>query len=100
MNFGSLAAVALLTAWAGMASAQTKEHVFKIGSGLSEDHPQAQSLKHFAEQLAAKSGGKLSARVYASGALGAHTEQLVDGATLDLALKHRRIAERTPRRNH
>ena len=34
MNFGSLAAVALLTAWAGMASAQTKEHVFKIGTGL------------------------------------------------------------------
>ena len=57
-------------------------------------------MKHFAEQLVAKSGGKLSARVCASGALRAHTEQLVDGATLDLALKHRRIAERTPRHNH
>jgi dihydroxyacid dehydratase/phosphogluconate dehydratase len=30
----------------------------------------------------------------------AHTGQLVDGATLDLALKHRRIAEHTPRHNH
>jgi dihydroxyacid dehydratase/phosphogluconate dehydratase len=29
-----------------------------------------------------------------------HTGQLVDGATLDTALKYRRIAERTPRHNH
>ena len=29
-----------------------------------------------------------------------HTGQLVDGATLDIALKYRRIAERTPRHNH
>lgn len=30
----------------------------------------------------------------------AHTGQLVDGATLELAVKHRRIAEHTPRHNH
>lgn len=29
-----------------------------------------------------------------------HTGQLVDGATLDMALKYRRIAEHTPRHNH
>lgn len=29
-----------------------------------------------------------------------HTRQLVDGATLDMALKYRRIAERTPHHNH
>lgn len=29
-----------------------------------------------------------------------HTGQLADGATLDMALKYRRIAERTPRHNH
>ncbi|MBO9646482.1 MAG: dihydroxy-acid dehydratase, partial [Pseudacidovorax sp.] len=29
-----------------------------------------------------------------------NTGQLVDGATLDVALKYRRIAERTPRHNH
>ena len=63
-------AAALLAALAGPAAAQIKEHVFKVGIGLSEDHPQAKSLKFFAEQLAAKSGGKLVARVYASGALG------------------------------
>jgi TRAP-type transport system periplasmic protein len=63
-------AAALLAALAGPVSAQIKEHVFKVGIGLSEDHPQAKALKFFAEQLAAKSGGKLVARVFASGALG------------------------------
>lgn len=29
-----------------------------------------------------------------------HTGQLVEGATLDIALKYRRIAEKTPRHNH
>ena len=29
-----------------------------------------------------------------------HTRQRVDGATLDIALKCRRIAERTPHHNH
>jgi TRAP-type transport system periplasmic protein len=71
MQIRSLAlAAALLAALAGPASAQIKEHVFKVGIGLSEDHPQAKALKFFAEQLAAKSGGKLTARVFASGSLG------------------------------
>ena len=88
MNLRSIAAVALLTAWASVASAQIKEHVFKIGTGLSEDHPQAQSLKHFAEQLAAKSGGKLSARVYASGALGNDISMTsaLRGGTLEMTI--------------
>ncbi len=63
-------AAALLAALAAPASAQIKEHVFKVGIGLSEDHPQAQALKYFAAQLADKSGGKLVARVYTSGSLG------------------------------
>jgi tripartite ATP-independent transporter DctP family solute receptor len=71
MQFRSLGlAAALLAALAGPVSAQIKERTFKVGIGLSEDHPQAKALKFFAEQLAAKSGGKLVARVYASGALG------------------------------
>ena len=88
MKFRSLAAVALLTAWAGMASAQIKEHAFKIGTGISEDHPQAQSLKHFAEQLAAKSGGKMTARVYASGALGNDISMTsaLRGGTLEMTI--------------
>ncbi|MCE4554646.1 TRAP transporter substrate-binding protein [Pelomonas cellulosilytica] len=71
MQFRSLGLGAmLLAALAGPASAQIKAHVFKVGIGLSEDHPQAKALKFFAEQLAAKSGGKMTARVFASGALG------------------------------
>ena len=71
MQIRSLAlAVALLAALVSPVSAQIKERVFKVGTGLSDDHPQVKSLKYFAEQLAAKSGGKLVARVYASGALG------------------------------
>ena len=88
MKLRSLAAVALLTAWAGVASAQIKEHLFKIGSGLSEDHPQVQALKHFGEQLAAKSGGKLTARVYASGALGNDISMTsaLRGGTLEMTI--------------
>jgi len=79
---------ALIAALAGPASAQTKEHVFKIGTGLSEDHPQAQALKYFADQLAAKSGGKLAARVYTSGSLGNDVSMIsaLRGGTLEMSI--------------
>ena len=71
MQFRSIGlAAALLVALAAPASAQIKEHVFKVGIGLTEDHPQAKALKFFSEQLAAKSGGKMTAQVHAGGALG------------------------------
>lgn len=64
-----MAALALALA-AGSVSAQIREHTFKIGIGLSEDHPQGVALKHFADLLSQRSGGKMKARIYASGALG------------------------------
>ena len=71
MKFKSLAlATALLAALAGPAAAQVKERVFKVGIGLSEDHPQALAVKRFGELLAQKSGGKLGAKLFASGTLG------------------------------
>ncbi|MEF7614362.1 TRAP transporter substrate-binding protein [Aquincola sp. MAHUQ-54] len=81
-------AAALLAALAAPVSAQIKEHVFKVGIGLSEDHPQAQALKYFAEQLAAKSGGKLVARVYASGSLGNDVSMTsaLRGGTLEMTV--------------
>jgi tripartite ATP-independent transporter DctP family solute receptor len=81
-------AAALLAALAGPASAQIKEHVFKVGTGLSEDHPQAKALKYFADQLAAKSGGKLVARVYASGSLGNDISMTsaLRGGTLEMTI--------------
>lgn len=89
MKFKSLSlAAALLVALAGPVSAQIKEHVFKIGSGLSEDHPQVQALKHFADQLAAKSGGKLVARIHASGSLGNDVSMTsaLRGGTLEMTI--------------
>jgi TRAP-type transport system periplasmic protein len=84
----ALLAAALLAAMAGPASAQVKEHVFKVGTGLSEDHPQAKALKYFADQLAAKSGGKLSARVYTSGSLGNDISMTsaLRGGTLEMTI--------------
>lgn len=81
-------AAALLVALAGPVSAQVKEHTFKIGTGLSEDHPQAQALKYFAGQLAGKSGGKLVARVYTSGALGNDVSMTsaLRGGTLEMTI--------------
>ena len=79
---------ALLAALASPALAQIKEHVFKVGIGLSEDHPQAQALKYFAGQLAAKSGGKLVARVYTSGSLGNDVSMTsaLRGGTLEMTV--------------
>jgi TRAP-type transport system periplasmic protein len=58
---------ALLAALAAPVQAQK---VLKVGIGLSEDHPQGVSVKKFAELLAQKSGGKLTAKLFASGSLG------------------------------
>ena len=76
MQIRSLAlAVALLAALVTPVSAQIKERVFKVGTGLSDDHPQVKSLKYFAEQLAAKSGGKLTVREFPASTLGNELQQ-------------------------
>ncbi|NML18914.1 TRAP transporter substrate-binding protein [Azohydromonas caseinilytica] len=62
-----LAAASLLAALAAPAAAQK---VLKVGIGLSDDHPQGVSVKKFGELLSQKTGGKLTARLYAGGALG------------------------------
>lgn len=81
-------AAALLATLAGPASAQVKDHVFKVGTGLSEDHPQAKALKYFADQLAAKSGGKMTARVFTSGSLGNDISMTsaLRGGTLEMTI--------------
>lgn len=60
-------ALLLGAALAGPAAAQK---VLKVGIGLSDDHPQGVSVKRFGELLSQKSGGKLSAKLFASGSLG------------------------------
>ena len=55
---------------AGVVSAQVKERSLKVGIGLNEDHPQGAAVKRFGEILAQKSGGTLSVKLFAAGALG------------------------------
>jgi tripartite ATP-independent transporter DctP family solute receptor len=63
------AAVALaLLAAAGPALSQVR--TLKVGIGLSDDHPQGIAVKKFAELLSQKTGGKMTAKLYAGGALG------------------------------
>lgn len=89
MQIRSLAlAAALLAALVSPASAQIKERVFKVGTGLSDEHPQVKSLKFFADQLAARSGGKLVAKVYSSGSLGNDISMTaaLRGGTLEMTI--------------
>jgi tripartite ATP-independent transporter DctP family solute receptor len=51
-------------------AADIKERNIKVGIGLTEDHPQGQSVKKFAEIVSAKSGGKIKVKLFAGGALG------------------------------
>lgn len=69
---GSFAApaMALVAALALAPLPATAQKVIKVGIGLSDDHPQDVSVKKFAELLAQKTGGKINAKLFASGALG------------------------------
>ena len=89
MKLKSIAlAAALLAAFAGTASAQIRERSIKIGTGITEDHPQALSLKHFAETIEAKSGGKMKAKVFANGTLGNDVTMTsaLRGGTLEMTI--------------
>ena len=55
---------------AALASPALGQKVLKIGIGLSEDHPQGIAVKKFAELVQQKSGGKVTAKLFASGSLG------------------------------
>jgi TRAP-type transport system periplasmic protein len=64
-----LCSVMLLVAAAVSAPAAAQK-VLKVGIGLSDDHPQGQAVKKFGELLAQKSGGKVTAKLFAGGSLG------------------------------
>jgi tripartite ATP-independent transporter DctP family solute receptor len=74
MKSVKLVAIALAAAFSfGLATASAadiKDRTIKIGIGLTEDHPQGQSVKHFSEIVAAKSGGKIKVKLFAGGSLG------------------------------
>jgi tripartite ATP-independent transporter DctP family solute receptor len=60
----------LSVVFANVSSAEIREHNIKVGIGLTEDHPQGQSVKKFADVVAAKSGGKIKVKLFAGGSLG------------------------------
>lgn len=89
MKFKAMAlAATILVAMSTPVVAQIKEHAFKVGIGLSDDHPQALAVKYFAEQLAAKSGGKMTAKLFASGTLGNDVSMTsaLRGGTLEMTV--------------
>ncbi len=62
---------ALVAAALGLAALPAAaQKVLKVGIGLSEDHPQGIAIKKFGEILSQKTGGKLTAKLFASGTLG------------------------------
>ena len=62
---------ALVAAALGLAALPAAaQKVLKVGIGLSEDHPQGIAIKKFGEILSQKTGGTLTAKLFASGTLG------------------------------
>ena len=55
---------------AAVAAPAAAQKVLKVGIGLSEDHPQGVAVKKFAELVSQKTGGKVTAKLFASGSLG------------------------------
>jgi TRAP-type transport system periplasmic protein len=68
MNMARFACAAALLAL--LCTPVSAQKVLKVGIGLSDDHPQGIAVKKFAELLQQKSGGKLTAKLFASGSLG------------------------------
>ena len=83
----ALAAVVVSTL-AAPVSAQVRERTFKIGIGITDDHPQAQAARHFNEVLSAKSGGKMHSKLFANGTLGNDVTMIsaLRGGTLEMTV--------------
>ena len=74
---------------ASAASAQDiSERTIKVGIGLTEDHPQAQSVRKFGEVVEEKSGGKIKVKLFASGTLGNDVTMIsaLQGGTLEMTV--------------
>lgn len=71
----SAMAAALAIGTAIPASAQVQERTIRISSGINQDHPVGDGIRHMAECLSEKSDGKLKLNVSWSSALGSDQEQ-------------------------
>ena len=71
-----LTAMLSLLAASGMTLAQDiKEHTIRFGHLNNTDHPTSMGVKKFAEIIAAKSGGKITVKEFASSQLGNELQQ-------------------------
>ncbi len=80
----ALAAITLASTWAGGAQAQT----LRVGHILAENHPNHVALTEMAEELRAKSDGRLGLDVFANGILGTHLDLIgqVSSGAVDMAM--------------
>jgi len=79
----------LAVAAMGVASAQDiKERTLKFGLNGPEGHPAVVGMKAFAEQVAAKSGGKIKVQLFLNGTLGSDQATLssIKGGTVEMAV--------------
>ena len=79
----------IVLASVGLASAQDiKERTIKFGLNSPEGHPAVVGMKAFAENVAAKSGGKIKVQLFLNGTLGSDQATLsaVKGGTVEMAV--------------
>ena len=83
-----LAAMAGCLAAGSAFAADYKEHSFKLGHVIADDHPAALGGKKWAELLAERSGGKIKVRIYGNGAIGgdAQMTSAVQGGVQELGI--------------
>lgn len=84
-----LATVAAAAAFAaGSAFAQVKERTLKFAFQNQTGHPQAQGAQKFADVVAAKSGGKITVKLFAGGSLGGdlQTVSALQGGTVEITV--------------
>lgn len=58
--------------------AQYQDRTLRFGIGLNEDHPQGQSVLHFAQIVSKESGGKIKIELYGGGKLGNDASMIAD----------------------
>jgi tripartite ATP-independent transporter DctP family solute receptor len=83
-----MAVCGLLSSATLASAADITEHTFRIAITNKQGHPQYEGCLKFADLLAAKSGGKLNAKVFGSATLGNDIQVLssMRGGTVDMAV--------------
>ncbi|WP_395321828.1 TRAP transporter substrate-binding protein [Variovorax sp. UC74_104] len=84
--WAAVAATAVLAAPGAVA--QVKERTLKFAFQNQTGHPQAQGAQKFADLVAAKSGGKITVKLFAGGVLGGdlQTVSALQGGTVELTV--------------